>query len=140
MSPRHFTPSRGDAALSTLAFPTIVATVIAVAANVAYTVAQLLGGLLLVDPNGAARNNTLPGAADLVAAIEGADVGTAFEVLIRNTADAAETITVVAGVGGAISGTATIAQNNSKKFLIVLTSVTPGSEAYTAYSEGTMVH
>lgn len=116
------------------------ATTLTTASDQTLTAAQLLGGLLLRDPNGGARQDTLPTAALLVAAIPGAVVGTAFEVIIRNTADAAETITIAAGSGGSISGTATIAQNNTKKFLIVLTNVTGSSEAYTAYSLGTYVH
>lgn len=104
------------------------------------TAAQLLGGIVLRDPNGDNRSDVLPTAALLVAAIAGCVVGTAFEFTIRNTADAAETITVAAGSGGTVSGTATIAQNNSKRFLIVISNVTASSEAYTAYSLGTVVH
>ncbi len=111
------------------------------AGDMAMTAAQVLGGLILRDPNGAARADVLPAAAPLVAAIRGAFVGLTFEFTIRNTADAAEAITVTApNAAVTISGTATIAQNNSKTFLVRLTNVDPGSEAYTAYSLGTSVH
>lgn len=110
------------------------------ASNKTITAAQILGGLILRDPNGGARTDTLPTAALLVAAISGAKIGDAFEFTYRNTADAAETITIAAGTGGTASGTMTIAQNNTKRFLVVLTGVVSGSEAYTVYSLGTVVH
>jgi len=103
---------------------------------VTYTAAELLGGLILRDPNGGARSDVTPDATDIVAAIENAGAGDAFEFTIRNTADAAETITLTAGTGITLSGTMTIAQNNSKRFLVVLTSTT----AATIYSLGTVVH
>jgi hypothetical protein len=121
-------------------FPTITVSTVTTASAVTLTAAQILGGLILEDPNGGAATATLPTAALLLAAIPGAVVGTSFEFTIRNTADAAETITVAGGTGGTISGTATIAQNNSKRFLVRLTNVTAASEAYTVYSLGTIVH
>ena len=105
-----------------------------------YTAAMLKGGTILRDPNGAGRSDVTPTAALLVAALPSCVVGTAFEFTIRNTADAAETITVTAGTGATLSGTMTIAQSNTKRFLVVLTNVTSGAEAYTVYSLGTSVH
>lgn len=101
-----------------------------------YTAAQLLGGLILRDPAGSGRSDVTPAASDIIAAIPQAGVGTSFEFTIRNTADASEAITVTAGSGVTISGTATIAQNNSKRFLAVVT----GAAAVTIYSLGTTVH
>lgn len=109
---------------------------LASAAAVTYTAAQVLGGLILRDPNGGARTDVMPTAASLAAELGGAKAGDSFEFTIRNTADGAETITVSAGTGGTVSGTATIAQNNTKRFLLVFTS----SSAYTLYSLGTIVH
>ena len=104
-----------------------------------YTAAQLKGGLLLRDPNGSGRSDITPTAALLVAALPSAVVGTSFTFLIRNDADAAETITVTAGTDCTTSGTMTIAQNAIKQFLVVLTNVTASTEAYTIYSLGTVV-
>lgn len=101
-----------------------------------YTAAQLLGGLILRDPAGGARSDVTPTAALIIAAITQAGVGNSFEFTIRNTADAAETITVTAGTGVTLSGTMTIAQNNSKRFLCVVTA----STTVTIYSLGTVVH
>lgn len=110
------------------------------AGAVTYTAAQLVGGLILRDPAGAGRSDVTPTAAAIVAAISGAVVGSSFEFTIRNTADDAETITLTAGSGITLSGTMTIAQNNSKRFLAVCTNVTSSSEAVTIYSLGTVVH
>lgn len=107
---------------------------------VTYTAAELVGGLILRDPNGAARSDVTPTAAQIVGAITGATATSSFEFIIRNDADAAETITLTAGAGVTISGTATIAQNNSKRFRAVITNAGSGTEAVTIYSLGTFVH
>lgn len=135
-----YSPSSVYAKLKTLAYPLFAVATEATAAAVTFTVTQVLGGLILRDPNGAGRADLLPTAAALVAAINGAEIGTGFEFTIRNTADAAETITVTTNTGLTLSGTMTIAQNNSKRFAVVLTNVTAGSEAATVYSLGTVVH
>lgn len=105
-----------------------------------YTAAELIGGLILRDPAGGNRSDVTPTAALIVAGIAGAIVSSSFEFTIRNTADAAETITVTAGAGITLSGTMTIAQNNSKRFLAVCTNVEAGTQAVTIYSLGTVVH
>jgi hypothetical protein len=112
----------------------------ATAGNVTYTAAQMLLGMILRDPNGGARSDVTPTAALLVAAIKRRKVGSTFSLIIRNTADAAETITMTAGTGVTLSGTMTIAQNNSKLFLVRLDNITSGAEAATMYSVGTFVH
>ena len=122
--------------------PNVVITVTteATAGAVTFTAAEIIGGLILRYPNGAGRADLFPTAASLCQAIEGGygyGAGQSIRVVIRNTADANETITMTANTGVTISGTATIGQNNSKEFLIVFDDVTPGSEAYTAYSLGT---
>ena len=134
------TPERESPFLSGLALPKTTPATDATAAAVTYSVTQVLGGLILRDPAGAARADLLPTAAALLDAIPDAEVGTSFEFTIRNTADAAETITVTTNTGLTLSGTMTIAQNNSKRFLARFTNVTEGSEAVTVYSLGTVVH
>lgn len=110
----------------------------ATAAAITMTAAQVLSGLILRDPNGAGRADLLPTVAALVAGLRNPrDLsGASFEFTIRNTADAAETITVTTNTGWTLSGTMTIAQNNSKTFRVVFTSNT----AATLYSIGTFVH
>jgi hypothetical protein len=94
---------------------------------------QLLQGFVIYNAAGAA-NLTLPSASALVDAIQGAMVGTSFEVEVRSAG--AGGATVVAGAGGNISGTAAVATLNSKTFLVNLTNVTLGSETYTVYAKG----
>ena len=132
------TPERNSPFLSGLAHPLITPSTLTTAGAITLTAAQILGGLILRDPNGAARTDVLPTAALLVAAIPGAEVGTSFVFYVRNDADAAETITVDPGTGGTASGTKTVAQSNLKAFLVRITNITPGSEAYTYYSLGTV--
>jgi hypothetical protein len=98
-----------------------------------YTIAQCLGGIILRDPNGAARSDVLPSAALAVAGIPGCAIGTAVDVHIRNTADNPEVITLTAGAGGSMSGNAFIDQNQAKTVRIVFTNVTASTEAYVAY-------
>lgn len=126
-----------DGRLQGLAYPSMVDAVIGTAANVVYTVAQVLGGLITRAGNGAARTDTLPNAADLVAAINGAMVGSSFELVIRNNSATAVAITLAAGAGGTLDpAVTTIAQNNAKTYSFVFTSVTAGSEAYVCKSLG----
>lgn len=115
-------------------------TTIATAGAVSFTAEQLIGGLILRNPNGAGRADLVPTAVLLVAALPGAFVGQSVEFVIRNTAGAAETITVTTADGATLSGTMTIAQNASRRFLAVLTNVTSGSQAYTLYSVGSFTH
>lgn len=133
-------PQRQNPHFSGQVLENLAPVTLSTAGALTYTAAQLLAKLMLRDPNGAGRSDVFPTAALVVAAIPGVQVGTAFEFILRNTADASETITMTAGTGVTISGTATVAQNNSKRWLIVVTAITAGAETYTAYSIGTMVH
>jgi hypothetical protein len=95
------------------------------------TPAQTLSGLISCN---ASVTLTLPSAAALCDAIQGCMVGTSFELMIKSTG--AGSVTVAAGTGGTMNGTATVATVNIRTFLINFTNVTIGQEAYTAYSEG----
>lgn len=109
-----------------------------------YTAAQVLGGVFIRTQAGAS-NDTLPTATQLRDALVGGSggmspniqIGTAFRLHIRH-AGSVGAITVVAGTGGTISGTATIAVGSAKEFLIVFTAV-GAVPTYTAYSLGTYV-
>jgi len=128
-----------DPRFASLVYPLYTVSTITAASAQTYTAPQVLGGLILRNTSGANRTDTMPTAAQMRALMPNIFVGSAFEFTIRNTAGAAETITVAAGTGGTTSGTMTIAQNNSKRFLVVFTSIT-GTGAYTIYSLGTVVH
>jgi len=110
---------------------------ISTAGAVTYTAAQVLGGLILRNTNGAGRADLMPTVAQLVAFIGNPYkiAGASFEFTIRNTAGAAETITLTTNTGLTLSGTMTIAQSNSKTFKVVFTNATTA----TVYSLGTVV-
>lgn len=110
------------------------------AGAVTYAAAEMFGGFISRDPTGASRADLSDTAANIVAAIPGVIVGSSFEFTIRNDADAAEVITLTTNTGITLSGTMTIAQNNTKSFLAVVTNATAASEAVTIYSLGTVVH
>ena len=121
-----------DPRFQSLVYPLITVTTLTDAAAT-LTAAQVQGGLILC-PASTGRTLTLPTAALLSDAIQGGLVGTAFEFTIRNTG--AGTVTVAAGTGGTTSGTMTVATTASKRFLVLFTNVTVGSEAFTIYSLG----
>lgn len=97
----------------------------------AYTVREILGGMI-IQPGTGARGKDTPTAAALVAAVNGAAVNLSFRLIIRNTGN--NTLTVGAGTGVTISGTATVATGVTAEYLFVFTNVTSGSEAVTVYT------
>ncbi len=98
------------------------------------TAAQLMGGYIRCTPT-EAQALTLPTQALIYAAMSQPQIGTRIEFTITNLS--AYTITVAAGAGGTLTGTATIATNNSKRFMLEITAATP---TYTCWSQGTFVH
>jgi hypothetical protein len=110
-------------------------TVTAKTATVTLTAAELLGGFIDGTPTGAATY-TLPTGTLMAAALNQAGVGNAIEFTVKNSAGGAHTITVASGTGGTDKGTMTVAQNNSKRFLLIMT----GAATYDCYSLGTVVH
>jgi len=99
------------------------------------TAAELLGGLIDGTPTGNATY-TLPTAALMAAALNQIGIGNAIEFTVKNSAAGAHTITVAAGNDGTAKGTMTIAQNNTKRFLLIMTA----AATYDVYSLGTVVH
>lgn len=109
---------------------------IATAGNVTLTGAQVRSGIITRDCNGGARSDNTPTAALIVAAVAGAAVGQTFDLIIHNISAAANTLTLVAGTGVTIKGTATIAQSNVRCFQVRLDNVTAGAEAVTFWNLG----
>jgi hypothetical protein len=101
------------------------------------TAAQCLAGLVFHAGTGGAL--TTPTAAQLIAAMPGCMVGTAFIMNVRTTTSGS-TSTLTAGTGVTLSGTAATATLNSKAWMVVVTSNLIGSEAVTMYSLGTSVY
>lgn len=126
-----------DPRFQSVVMPQIIPVALSTAGNVTYTPAQLMSGWINRDGNGGARTDTLPTAAAMVAACQGAMVGTSFEFELRNTSGTAIAITLAAGAGGTLNPASTsVAQSNSRTYLFNFTNVSPGQEAYTVYSKG----
>lgn len=113
---------------------------IATAGNETYTAAQILGGIIVRNTAGAARTDTLPTAALLVAALPGAAIGDIVRCLVVNGgAGGVEVITLAAGAGGAfdanqLAASRVVPINTSKLVHIRLTNVTAAAEAYVVYA------
>lgn len=141
----NYSPLRGEPTMGSVPMPllggtfgsTFTPTTLSTAGVVTYTAAQLIGGLILRDPNGSGRSDISPTAAQIVGAMPGASNGQSFQFDLVNTADGNETITLTAGTGVTVSGTDTVAQNNGKRWIVYITNVTAGSEAVTIRSLGT---
>lgn len=99
------------------------------------TALEILGGFIDGTPT-AAATYTLPTGTLMAAALNQAGIGNAFEFTIKNSSAGAFAITVAGGVGGTGKGTLTIAQNNSKRFLLIMTA----AATYDVYSLGTVLH
>lgn len=97
--------------------------------------ADCLGGLVFHAGTGGVL--TTPTAAQLVAAMPGCTVGTAFIMNVRVTS--ASTSTLTAGTGVTLSGTAATASLNTKAWMVVVTGNLIGSESVTMHSLGTSV-
>jgi len=110
-------------------------TVSAETATATLTAAELLGGFIDGTPT-AAATYTLPTGTLMAAALNQAGIGNAIEFTIKNSAGGAYTITVAGGTGGTAKGTMTIAQSNTKRFLLIMTA----AATYDVYSLGTVVH
>jgi hypothetical protein len=137
---KSFTPSQNNPVFASPIYELVTVSTIADAGAHTYTVAELMGGLINRDCNGASRSDVTPTAAALVAALpDGRTVGRSFRLHVRNTSSGAYTITLTAGTGITLSGTMTIAQNNGKDFRVYVTNGASGSEAVTIYSLGTVV-
>lgn len=116
-------------------------TTVSEASDQAITAAAVVKKIYIRDCNGSARQDTLPAAAALVGAFPGAFVGLSFVWIVKNSTGANYALTLAAPDGAVtITGTATVGQNNTKLFLVRLTNVGTGTEAYTAYSLGTLIH
>lgn len=103
------------------------------------TAANLLGGFIIVNCDDA-QSLAFPSASDLIAAIPGVS-GTAqftgtvgFDLDIYNSGDT--TLTMTAGTGCTIVGTATLLTVTAKRFKIIITDANPAAPTYSAYSMG----
>lgn len=92
-------------------------------------VAALLSGALFRSGPAGVFNDTTPTAAQIVAAIPGAIVGSARLFFIGNNGGGL--MTILAGAGVTLSGTTTIAAGSGRWYLLTVTNATLGAEAVT---------
>lgn len=100
-------------------------------ATVTLTTAQMLSGLMTVNPSADAAHTT-PTAAEIIAAIPGAVAGQSFKMTFVVTSSTYQ-ITLTAGTGITIVGGAVVLENTSGTFLVRITNVTEDSEAVSIY-------
>ena len=100
----------------------------ATAAGITYTAAQFVNTTMLIRTGPAGPvNDTTPTAAQIVAAIPGCEVGSGYDIWIRN--GSANTITVLGGTNMAVSFTNTIAAGYTRHFKINISNIGAGTEA-----------
>ncbi len=108
------------------------------AASVIMTADQVLGGLIIYDPGGAATIATYPTAALLVAALgDAAVVGTSFKFAIRHSGSTSEVVTLTAGDGNTLSpATQALDGDEIITQLVRIDNITEDSESVTYYGTG----
>lgn len=108
-------------------------TVDATVGNNTWTIAEMLGGLLLRDAAGGARSDVTPTAELIVAGIPCAAVNDTFEVVIVNTADMAEAITLTAGSCVTLIPSSLVTAQDEQLHLIVRLTCVGATEKVTMY-------
>lgn len=126
----------GDSVHVQTLFRKITITTNSNASNQTYTAAQVLGGAINRDPNGAARTDTTPTAAQIVSEMtsknSAVEAGSSFRFFLANTSSSYE-ITLAAGTGVTLTGETTIKKDKAVEIGVIATNVTASSEAVTMY-------
>ena len=104
------------------------------AGNITYTAQQFFDGLINRNCNGADRTDTTPTAAQLVAIVPNAVVGSSMEVVLRNTSTGLELLSLTAGTNVTFSDSITVAAGLTSRFLVRFDNVTLLSESVTIYN------
>ena len=137
-----FPPTVNYARFSTVAYPMNTATtqvVTTATTPITGTTVQFFQGMLPVDCQDAGTITT-PTAALLVAAINGCQVGTSWDLDVVNYGDTTLTIGLGTGVTkrtiATVAAVMTIPTLNSKRFKFIVTNNTVGSEAVEVWAFG----
>ena len=101
-------------------------------ATATLTAAQITGSLLVANPSAAAASYTLPTAASVDNVLTNAKIGSTFNLSIVNLGTSSGALTIVAGTGWTLVGSATVAITSSAQVLAYRT----GDAAYTLYRVG----
>lgn len=86
----------------------VMGDLVAVGGQATLTVAQLMAGIVSVDPSTSAANYTLPTVALLEVALPDKKVGTTFDLTIINLGTSSGVATIVAGTGWTLVGMVTL--------------------------------
>jgi hypothetical protein len=98
-------------------------------ATATLTAAQITGSLLVANPSTSAASYTLPTAASVDNVLTNAKIGSTFGLSIINLGTSSGALTIVAGTGWTLVGSATVAVTSSAQFLAYKT----GDATYTLY-------
>ena len=98
-------------------------------ATATLTAAQITGGMLVANPSTTAASYTLPTAASVDAILTNAKIGSTFNLSIVNLGTSSGALTIVAGTGWTLVGSATVTITSSAQVLAYKT----GDAAYTLY-------
>ena len=98
-------------------------------ATATLTAAQITSGMLVANPSTSAASYTLPTAASVDALLVNAKNGSTFNLSIVNLGTSSGALTIVAGTGWTLVGSATVAITSSAQVLAYKTDVA----AYTLY-------
>lgn len=101
--------------------------------NESLTPELIIETLLIRDPSGAPRTDTLPTAVSIIAAIPNAVQGSTFEFTVLNP-DVTDSVTLAVNTGTTIVGTAVVAAGTSQRFAGIVFDTTEESEAVAIYS------
>ena len=93
------------------------------------TVAQITAGILSANPSTTAASYTLPTGTLIDATLTNAKVGSTFDLIIVNLGTSTGDITIVAGTGITLVGSATVTDGTSAQVRFVRT----GEATYTMY-------
>lgn len=81
------------------------------------TTAQLLGSVLVANPSTTAASYTLPTGASVDSVLTNAKIGSTFNLTIVNLGTSSGALTIVAGTGWTLVGSATVAVTSSAQLL-----------------------
>ena len=110
----------GDGNLSEVTLGDI-GTVATATATATLTVAQITAGILSANPSTSAASYTLPTGTLIDATLTNAKIGSTFDLVIVNLGTSSGAITLVAGTGITLAGSATIAVSTSAQIRLVRT-------------------
>ena len=97
----------------------------------AYSVSDIINGIISRDCNGSPRTDTFPTATDTIAAIPNCVIGSTFNLLIRNTSAIANLLTITLGAGFSSADVLTLEKGKGSYWtFIVMDTGTPTIAMY----------